>query len=391
MEQTPGKKKKILHTTTRLVFGGGVEKNIYYTIAGLKDEFEFHLSCGADYKDDLFIHHPEIKIIPCKDLINKISFIKDIKALWFYYRLIKKEKYDIVHTHETKASFITKLAAWLAGCPYIIYGLHGVTFNDPMSSFKRKFYILLEKSTIHCADLIISVGYNTIEAYHKEDIGKNIPYEIVRSGIDIDEYLKQMIGDANEKKLFRQSLGIAENDFVIINVGRFSFSKAQRFTIQAFAILKKKYHNLKLLLIGEGELLTTCKTLVKDLNIDKESIVFLNYQQHVPKFLSVSDVFMFTSLREGLPRVIVEASLVQLPVVTFLVEGANEVLEHKKTGFIVEQGNVETLVYYTEQLILHPELREIFGKLARKHVIEHWDMRLMTGRLREIYNRNTKQ
>ena len=381
-------KKKILHTTTRLVLGGGVEKNIYYTIAGLKDEFEFHLSCGADFKDDLFTHLPEVKIIICPDLINKISFIKDIKALWFYYKLIKKEKYDIVHTHETKASFITKLAAWLAGCPYVIYGLHGVTFNDPMSSLKRKFYILLEKLTIRCADLIISVGYNTIDAYHKENIGKKIPYEIVRSGIDIDNYLQQAIVGDVEKKQFRQSIGIKEDDFVFINVGRFSFSKAQRFTIEAFARLQKKFPNLKLLLIGEGELLNACKKLSEELNLLPESIVFLGYQQDVAKFLSISNLFMFTSLREGLPRVIVEASLLQLPVVTFEVEGATEVLEHEKTGFIVEQGNIDSLEYYAEQLILHPDLRIRFGKLARNHVIENWDMRLMATQLREIYNRN---
>lgn len=391
MQPITVKKKKILHTTTRLVLGGGVEKNIYYTIAGLKDEFEFHLSCGADLTDDLFIHHPEIKIITCPYLVNKISFIKDIKALWFYYKLIKKEKYDIVHTHETKASFITKLAAWLARCPYVIYGLHGVTFNDPMSAAKRKFYILLEKLTIRCADLVISVGYNTIEAYHKEHIGKNIPYEIVRSGIDIDRYIKEAITEEDEKKQFRRSLGIDETDIVIINVGRFSYSKAQRYTINAFAELKKKFANLKLLLIGEGELLDECKLLCEHLNLNKETVVFLGYQQDVPKFLSISDLFMFTSLREGLPRVIVEASLLQLPVVTFLVEGATEVLENNKTGFIVEQGNGESLVYSAEQLILYPDLRRQFGKLAREHVIQRWDMRLMVEQLREIYNRNNQK
>ncbi|UAY52217.1 glycosyltransferase [Ferruginibacter albus] len=383
-------KKKILHTTTRLVLGGGVEKNIYYTIAGLKDEFEFHLSCGADFNDDHFTNHPEIKIIICPHLINKISFVKDLKALWLYYRLIKKEKYDIVHTHETKASFITKLAAWLAGCPYIIYGLHGVTFNDPMSKLKRKFYILLEKLTIGCADLVVSVGHNTIDAYHAENIGTKIPYEVVRSGIDIEAYMKQAITNEEAKKNFRSSLGIKEEDIVLINVGRFSFSKAQRYSIQAFAQLKKKYNNLRLLLIGEGELLTECKTLVKNLGLDDNSVVFLGYQRNVPEFLSVSNIFMFTSLREGLPRVIVEASLLQIPVVTFSVEGANEVLEHEKTGFIVKQGDVDQLIYYAEQLILHPDLRIRFGQLSCSHVKENWDSHLMTKKLQEIYNRNTQ-
>jgi hypothetical protein len=190
MEQPPVK-KKILHTTTRILMGGGAEKNIYYTIDQLKDQFEFHLSCGVEYNDPSFNNFSDVKIIICPYLVNRVSFWNDLKALWFYYRLIKKEKYDIVHTHETKASFVTKLAAWLAGCPYIIYGLHGVVFNDPMHIMRHWFYVMLEKSTIGCADLIVAVGSNTIEAYHQKNIGNNIPYEIVRSGINFKDYLQK--------------------------------------------------------------------------------------------------------------------------------------------------------------------------------------------------------
>ena len=386
MNQTGIKKKKILHTTTRLVLGGGVEKNIYYTVTNLSNEFEFHLSCGTDFKDDLFGDHPEIKIIICPHLVNKIHPIKDLKALWFYYRLIRKEKYDIVHTHETKASFITKLAAWLARCPYVIYGLHGVTFNDPMSSLKRKFLILLEKLTIHCADFVVAVGYDTIEEYHKENIGKNIPFQVVRSGIDINGYLKLALKTEEEKLLFRKSLGINKEDIVMVTVGRFSYSKAQRYAIVAFAALQKKYINLKFLLIGEGELLQDCKALAQTLGISDNSIYFLGYQKDISKYLSVSDLFIFTSLREGLPRVIVEASLLKVPVITFEVEGAAEVLENEKSGFIVPQVNVDLLISKTEQLILQPVLRASFGKIAHQHVIQYWDMKIMAQQLQKIYN-----
>ena len=388
MELKLTKKKKILHTTTRLVLGGGVEKNIYYTIINLKDEFDFHLSCGSECKDDLFTHLPDVKMIICPDLINTINPLKDLKALWFYYKLIKREKYDIVHTHETKASFVTKLAAWLAGCPYIIYGLHGVTFNDPMSKLKRNFYILLEKLTIRCADLIVSVGYNTIEAYHQENIGNKIPYEIVRSGIDLNDFLNNTIQTREEKIQFRQSLGIEEKDIVLVTVGRFSYSKAQRYAIQAFASLRQKHNNIKLILIGEGELLDDCKLLAKNLGIPDSGILFLGYKNDIPKYLSISDIFIFTSLREGLPRVIVEASILKVPVVTFAVEGASEVLENEKSGFIVPQGNLDLLIYSTEQLILQPDLRIRFGELSSQYVFKNWDMQLMAAQLKKIYNRN---
>ena len=386
MENKPIKKKKILHTTTRYVLGGGVEKNIYYTIANLKGEYDFHLSCGEGFKDDVFDNHPEVTITICPHLVNTIHPIKDLKALWFYYKLIKKEKFDIVHTHEAKASFITKFAAWLAGCPYIIYGLHGVLYNDPMSLLKRKFYIWLEKLTINCSDLIVSVGYNTIEEYHKEKIGLKVPYEIVRSGIDIDSYMANAIKPGDDRRKFRESLQIKDTDIVLITVGRFSYSKAQRYTIEVFAALQKKYDNLKLLLIGEGELLASCIELSKKLGIKENSIHFLGFQRNVAQYISISDIFIFTSLREGLPRVIVEASLLEVPVVTFQVEGASEVIENEKTGFIVPQKDQKALMYYTEQLILQPELRSRFGKLSREHVIKYWDMHLMANQLQKIYN-----
>jgi glycosyltransferase involved in cell wall biosynthesis len=387
MAHPVNRKKKILHTTTRILMGGGAEKNIYYTIDQLRDQFEFHLSCGVEYNDPSFNNFPDVKVIICPYLVNRVSFLNDLKALWFYYRLIRKEKYDIVHTHETKASFITKLAAWLAGCPYIIYGLHGVVFNDPMHIMRRRFYVTIERLTIHCADLIVAVGSNTIEAYHQKNIGNNIPYEIVRSGINFKDYLQKGILPEDEKAAFRASLNLSNEDIIMINVGRFSYSKAQRYAIDAFALLHKKYPALKFLLIGEGELLDECKELASRLGLDEKSILFMGYQKDIPRFLAISDLFMFTSLREGLPRVIVEASLLKVPVVTFTVEGAQEVLEHEKTGFIVPQKDVGSLVHYAEKLVLQPSLRAEFGQLAQEHVMQHWDMHLMAVQLTDIYNR----
>jgi glycosyltransferase involved in cell wall biosynthesis len=387
MKQAINRKKKILHTTTRIVLGGGAEKNIFYTIAQLKDDFDFHLSCGIDYNDPSFNDFLDVKIIICPSLVSRVSFINDIRAVWFYYKLIKKEKYDIVHTHETKASFITKLAAWLAGCPYVIYGLHGVVFNEPMNSVRRYFYLALEKLTIHCADFIVAVGYNTIEAYHERNIGNDIPYEIVRSGINFTDYLKNGMLTEEEKTKLRTSLGIAPDTIVMINVGRFSYSKAQRYTIEAFATLHKKYPNSRLLLLGNGELAEECKALAKQLGLCDNEALFMGYQKDIPKYLAISDMFMFTSLREGLPRVIVEASLLQVPVVTFVVEGAAEVVEHGKTGFIVPQKDVKALVNAAEQLFLDPALRVEFGRLAKEHVMKEWDMHVMAVKLTEIYNR----
>src|SRR5437762_13475771 len=111
------RKLRILHITTRLVRGGGTENNIYHTIDQLKGEYDFILSTGADIQENPFEGDPSVKTIVCKDLTNKIHPIKDLKALLFYYHLIRREKIDVIHTHEAKASLISRLSAWLARCP----------------------------------------------------------------------------------------------------------------------------------------------------------------------------------------------------------------------------------------------------------------------------------
>jgi glycosyltransferase involved in cell wall biosynthesis len=375
---------KILHTTTRLVRGGGVENNIFHSIDKLYHEFEFHLASGVDFQVNPFEGRKEVKIIICKDLVHQIHIIKDLKALYFFYRLIKKEKYDIVHTHETKASFITRLAAWLAGCKYIIYGLHGVTFNDPMSSLKRNFFILLEKFTVGVSDLIVAVSEDVIYHYHKNNIGKTIPYKVVRSGIEIEDFVKKASFTEEDKASLRARYNIRIDDLVISNVGRFSFSKAQRYTIESFSRLKKDISNLKLVLVGEGELLEQCKRLAADLGV-KDDVIFTGYTGKVGEILSITDLFMFTSLREGLPRVIVEASLMKIPVVAFEVEGIREVITDKESGFIVKQYDTDLLTGNAKKLLENGSLRKEFGERSYAHVKSRWDANIMAEDLRKIY------
>jgi glycosyltransferase involved in cell wall biosynthesis len=382
------RKLKILHTTTRLMRGGGVENNIYHTIDHLKNEYDFILSSGAQMEVNPFANDEKVKMIVCKDLVNKIHPLHDLRALIFYYRLIRKEKIDVIHTHETKASFITKFAAWLARCPYIIYGLHGVTFNDPMSKLKRNFYIMLEKLTIGVSDFIVAVSHDVMWHYHQNKIGKKIPYTVVRSGIDLDDFFAHAYTD-KEKNELREKLSIGANTKVICNVGRFSFSKAQRYTIDCFSLLKKDFPDSKLIFIGEGEMLEDCKRQTKELGVTGD-VIFAGYQKDVPLYLSISNLFLFTSLREGLPRVIVEAALMKVPVAAFEVEGIREVIRHDSSGIIVAQYDVNALYEGAKNILGNERLAREFSIKAYEHVKHEWDAKKMADELRKVYQKAQK-
>ena len=381
------KRLKILHTTTRIVQGGGVEHNVMITIDHLKDQFDFHLLSGRENNVSELYETNGFKVITNPYLIRDISPVNDLKALWHMWRLIKKEKYDIVHTHETKASLLTRIAAYFAGCPFIIYGLHGVTFNDPMSVIKKTFFIFLEKWTVPMSDFIISVGQDTIDQYHKHGIAKKMPYQVVRSGIDLDQFEKGGLHTEREKIEFRKKWGILPNEFVLLNVGRFSYSKAQRYTIEAFASCLKTSPNSKLIFVGDGELVEECQEKVKKLEIEK-NVLFVGYIPNVQDFLSITDVFVITSLREGLPRVTVEASLKKVPVVGFEVEGISEVICHRESGFIVPKYDVASLEKRIVELLKNPDKGKRFAEKAYSFVKKEWDSKKMIKDLEFIYKSN---
>lgn len=385
----PKKKKlKVLQTMTWLAPGGGADIHVYLSLLGLKEKnkYDLHFTVGEEIYHNPFEEIEGLKIHYCKDMVRPVSFKHDFRALWYYYKLIKREKFDIVHTHETKASVITRVAAWLAGCPIIIYGLHGVVFNDPLSWLRRNFYIWLERSTIWMSDFILSVSQSSIDEYHKAGIAREMPYQITYSGIDTDHFIQNSTLSPETRRQRRAELGISPEDTVLINVGRFSYSKAQRYTIEAFAQLKKRFDNLKLVFVGQGELEEACKAQAKELGI-QEDVIFYGFTNDVPGVLSLADINVLTSLREGLPRVVVEASLCGLPTVSFQVEGIQEILMRGHAGKIVPQYDVPALVEALSELIADPELQQTYAERARAHARKNWDYRKMVADIDELYDR----
>ncbi|MBT4137729.1 MAG: glycosyltransferase, partial [Candidatus Latescibacteria bacterium] len=293
-----------------------------------------------------------------------------------------REQFDIVHTHETKSSLIGRIAAWLARCPRIIYGLHGVVFNDPMSKLKRDFYIYLEKWTVGCAHRIVAVGQDTLDQYRQNKIGSGMPQQVVFSGIDVSRYKREL--DNADKRAVRQKLGIAEDAVVVVNIGRFSVAKAQHYTIKAFAKLHAQNPKLCLLLVGEGPEQEACKQLCCDLGVE-DNVVFAGFIEDVVPVYLASEIHMLTSLREGLPSVAVEASLARVPTVAFEVDGIHEIVIDDRTGYVVAQGDVDALADGAQKLLDDAEKRKLFGMEAFGWAIEQWDHKVMVRDLNVLY------
>lgn len=380
------RKLKILHTMTWLAPGGGADRNVWLTINGLKDEFDFHFSVGKTIARNEFAEIEGLPIHICPHLVRPIHPWKDLLAVLWYYRLMRRERFDIVHTHEAKASIITRVAAWLARVPHIIFGLHGVTFNGAHGRFKRWALITYERLTAWMNDSVVSVSQSCLDEYRAEGLLRKLPAEVVYSGIETERFVAESTLTAEERTVGRAQLGYAPDDRVLINIGRFSPGKAQHFTLRTFAEVRKTHPEAKLLLVGEGPLQPHCRQLAAELGV-AEHVRFHGFAHDVPRLLALSDVHILTSLTEGLPRVVVEASLCKLPTAAFEVQGIREILTADESGFIVPQGDVPGLARAVVAVLASPENAHHVAQRAHAHAVAHWDWRTMLAHLGRIYSR----
>jgi len=375
-------KPRVLHTMTWLAPGGGVDKNVYLSIEGMRDRYDFDLVVGTEIHRNDFAGMEGVRVLVCPHLVRKVSPVRDMLALVWLARLIRREKYDLIHTHEAKASLLTRLAGRLAGHRRILYGLHGVTFNDPMSPRKRRVYQGIERNTARAADHIVSVSRDAIEEYHKAGIALGIPWSVVYSGVDVQRF--QAEARESDAEAVRKTLGLPVGATVLINIGRFSPAKAQRSAISAFAELGDSAGEPYLVLVGEGPERDACMELARTLGVE-ERVVFPGFREDVPALLAASDVHVITSQREGLPRVAVEASLVGVPTVGFQVEGLGEVVEDGISGRIVESGDVRALSAALAEVLADPKLGARMGVAARSFAVPRWDHHVMVRELDRTY------
>ena len=152
---------------------------------------------------------------------------------------------------------------------------------------------------------------------------------------------------------------------------------------EAFAKLAEKSPTARLLLVGEGPVRNRCEAQCRDLAIE-DRVVFTGFQEDVVSMYAAADIHVLTSPREGLPRVVVEASLCEIPTVSFEVEGVREVIEDKTSGYVVGSGNVDALVDRMQQLAADGGKRTLLARNAFEHA-RKWDHRKMVAELDEIY------
>lgn len=315
------------------------------------------------------VHNIEFQRIPLKK--------DNYKAYKKIGEIVKREGYELVHTHTPIASFLVRLACKSNLKVKILYTAHGFHFMKGAPLKNWLLYYPMEKIAARWTDGIITINDEDYILAKKLTLRKfNSVYKVNGVGIDMDKYQP---ASNNEKCELRKKYGYKEEDFILFYAAELNYNKHQDLLINSVNILKDKIPNVKLLLAGVGNLEEKYKNQVNDLQIT-QNVDFLGYCTEVHNFLRISDVGVSSSIREGLPVNVMEAMATGLPLVVTNCRGNADLVNNNVNGYVVGIDNIEQFANAIEGLYNSEDLRNQFGQinieLVKKYSIDNIKMEM---------------
>jgi glycosyltransferase involved in cell wall biosynthesis len=376
----PQKPIKILHIAASTT--GGVGLLLLYLARYLdKERFDTSVAFGKGYPlDDQFISE-SIAVYPVHlsrrwSLFSTLPLLRGLIRL---FRIIKKNRFHIVHTHTSFGGLAGRLAARLAGTPVILWEIHGYASHDYQNPLKRHLFMFIERFMDRFTDHYIAVS----EAMKQEGIQKRImvpeKVTVIRNGVDV----KSLDIDYNVDKI-KQALGLRGNSPVVGTVTRLEPQKAVDDLLRAAAIVKEQYPRTTFLIVGNGPLRGPLEKMARDLHLD-DQVRFIGWRSDIPEILSTFDIFCLSSLWEGLPMTLLEAMALGKPIVATDVGGVREVVEDGETGFLSPPASPGYLAERIVALIKDSAMARNMGQKGKQRVETFFTVEKMIAQYEAFY------
>jgi glycosyltransferase involved in cell wall biosynthesis len=369
----------IPHSLASLLKGQLQFLNQYYDVTAIADSED-----TQTWK--VIAEREQVKCYPIP-MKRDISIFNDIKSLFKLYSYFKKERPFIVHTNTPKASLLGMVAAKFAKIPNRIYTVTGLRFEGT-AGFKRNVLIFMERVTCWAATKIIPEGEGVKQTLLKNKITSKELKVIANgniNGIDTTYFSISQITD-NTKSELKNNLKINSNDIVFCFVGRLVKDKGINELVQSFKEINKEFSNTKLLLVGnfEKELDPILPQTEQEIETNP-NIISVGFQKDVRPYLTISDIFVFPSYREGFPNVVMQAGAMELPSIVTDINGCNEIIENGVNGLIIPSKNKKILQEKMLLLLENLELRNKLKSNAREMIASCYEQKMVWEALLEEY------
>ncbi|MDI5950740.1 glycosyltransferase family 4 protein [Flavobacterium yafengii] len=351
--------------------------NRYYDLTAISGNDDFLLELK---------HREAVKVFDI-EMQRQIAPFEDLKSLWKLYKYFTKEKPLIVHSITPKAGLLTMIAGKMAGVPIRMHTFTGLIFPSK-SGLLKKTLILMDKLLCYCATNIYPEGKGVRDDLINYKITKK-PLKVIGNGnvngID-KEYFNPELYSSEDKMELRKNLGILENDFVFIFVGRLVRDKGINELIIAFLKLQSNSKKIKLLLVGpfESDLDPLNSETIKAIQ-ECNTIITVGFQPDVHPYFAISDALVFPSYREGFPNVVLQAGAMGLPCIVTNINGCNEIIIEGQNGTIIPVKDELAVFNAMIKLSSDKEYYSVLKTNARKMITSRYEQQIIWDALLAEY------
>ena len=325
-------------------------------------------------------------------LSRSLTPLKDLVALTLLVRILRREKFDIVHTHTPKAGLLGQYAALLARTPIRVHTIHGLYFPGYMTPKTRWKYVLLERITMLPSMRNFSQNVEDVTTAIEAGISRADKIELIGNGIDLTTFAAETV-DAQRRSEIRRSLGLNDDHKVVGMVARLVAEKGYLEMFEAVKAIKQKEPLARFVFIGEvadfkSDALSPER--LTELGI-ADVAQFVGHRSDVRDLYGVMDVFAHPSHREGFPRAPMEAAAMGLPVVATDIRGCRQTVENGVNGYLVPLRDAEALAERLIELLADAGLRRRFGAAGREKAEREFDEQTVFARIVAAYQRMARE
>jgi glycosyltransferase involved in cell wall biosynthesis len=326
-----------------------------------------------------------IRHIPLQHATRSMDVRRDLAMIRELYRTLRRERPDIVHTHNPKPGWFGRVVSRAARVPVVLNTVHGLYATESDPRYKRYLVYTLERVAAAFSDLELVQSTEDVDVLRKLRVPED-RLVTLGNGVDLERF---DVPTPEARKAAREALGIADDEIAVGVVGRLVWEKGLREVFEASRRLPTRVPGIRFLVAGPLDPEKSDGLLGPDLGeiTDQSGVEFLGERIDIEAVYDALDIYLLASHREGFPRSAMEAAASGVPVVASNIRGCRQVVEDGVNGLLFGVGRVGELCEAVATLALDATLREGMSKEARRKAEADFDQKQVIEIVLDAYDR----
>lgn len=375
----PNSKVKVVYLITKGVWGGA-GKYVYNLATNLpRDKYDVSVVCGKGNILREKLKAKGVTVFSVGTMKRDISIVGELLSFFKIFWIIFKEKPDVLHLNSPKAGGIGAVIGRILFIKKIIYTAHGWTFNENRSAFQNSLILIFSWITTLFCHKVIVIAKREEEQALSFPLVKKEKIILIGNGVDKIDFKEKNIS----RKELSEKVGIVEEETLYIGtLAELHKNKGFEYALEA---ISKINSNFRYFIIGEGEERKKMEFLIRKYNLEKK-VYLLGFIEKAFEYLKAFDIFLLTSVKEGLPYTILEAGLAENAVIASSIGGIPDIIENGKSGILVTKARSGEITRAIEYLIERPLEREKFAKNLKQKVEKEFSLEQMLEKTLKLYS-----